>query len=90
MSSIKDKIAALIDLKSIVTLELVTATTYGFIVKIVPIEVYIALVTAVITYYFTKISIAAGTTETRTETKTVSETTTPEVKPIETPTNPIT
>lgn len=50
----KEQFSKLVDLKSIVTLALVGATVYGFIVNRVPIEVFIALVTSVITYYFTR------------------------------------
>ncbi len=52
----KQKLAKLIELKSIVTLLLIGCTVYLAIVSRVAIspEAFIALVTAVITYYFTR------------------------------------
>lgn len=72
--SIKDQFAALIDVKTLCTLGLVFATIYGFVVGMVPIEVFVGLVTAVITYYFTRTKDTPATTVTTTtsETKTVS------------------
>lgn len=72
--SFKDQLAALIDLKSIVTLGLVFASIYGFVKLTVPNEVFFVLVTAVITYYFTRVKDQPATTTTTTtsETKTVS------------------
>jgi len=73
----KDQLAALIDLKSLITLALVGATVYGFVIQIVPIEVFIALVTSVITYYFTRTVVPASNTTTTTETTVSTETTKP-------------
>lgn len=61
----KDKIANLIDLKSIITLILIIALTYGFIAKFVSIEVFAPIVASVIAYFFNK----APKTPTDTEVK---------------------
>lgn len=50
----KEKIAKLIDVKTIVTFTVVGAITYGFVVGKVPIEVYAPIVASVIAYFFNK------------------------------------
>ena len=47
-------ITKLIDLKSIVTLILVVAAVYGFVMKIISAELFATWVTAIIVFYFTK------------------------------------
>lgn len=51
---IKDKIAKLIDLKSIVTIGMTGALIYGFIGGQIPQEQFITLATMVFMFYFTK------------------------------------
>lgn len=50
----KTRLAKLIDVKTIVTFTLVGAITHGFIARYVSVEVFVPLVTAVITYFFTR------------------------------------
>lgn len=50
----KDKIAKLIDLKSIVTIILTIASTYGFIKGMIPVDQFMILVTMVFMFYFQK------------------------------------
>ena len=52
--SIKDRIAKLIDLKSIITIILVGVLAWGFIAGKITSEQYIPLVTMVLTFYFVK------------------------------------
>lgn len=51
---IKEKIAKLIDLKSIVTLSITGALIYGFINKMIEPDQFITLATMVFMFYFTK------------------------------------
>lgn len=51
---IKEKIAKLIDLKSIVTLLITGALIYGFINKMIESDQFITLATMVFMFYFTK------------------------------------
>ena len=57
---IKEKIACLIDLKSILTLVLVGALVAGWFLKMVTAEQFIPLVTMVLTFYFAKAATKAG------------------------------
>lgn len=50
----KQKLAKLIDLKSIITLGLVATLIYGFVVGKIPTEQFIPLVTLVMSFYFAK------------------------------------
>lgn len=50
----KKNIADLIKLKTLITLTLIGAATYGFITKLITADVFMPLVTAVIVYYFSK------------------------------------
>lgn len=50
----KKNIANLIKLKTLITLTLIGAATYGFITKLITADVFMPLVTAVIVYYFSK------------------------------------
>jgi hypothetical protein len=50
----KEKFAKLIDLKSIVTLVLVSAAVYGFVKGIITAELFATWVTAIVVFYFTK------------------------------------
>jgi hypothetical protein len=50
----KEKFAKLIDLKTIVTLSLVSAAVYGFVTKLISAELFATWVTAIIVFYFTK------------------------------------
>lgn len=47
-------IAELFKVKSIITLTITGAITYGFVQKIVPVELYASYAGSIITYYFTK------------------------------------
>jgi len=47
-------IANLIKVKTLVTLALIGALVYGFLMTFVPVEVFTAIVGSVITYYFVK------------------------------------
>ena len=57
----KTQLAKLVDLKSIITLGMVTAMIYGFVIGRVPVELFAAFVSSVITYYFTRPASAAAT-----------------------------
>lgn len=50
----KEKIAKLIDLKSIITILMVASLVYGFIVNKISASEFIPLVTMILTFYFTK------------------------------------
>ena len=50
----KERIIKLLEVKSIVTLMLVTAATYGFISKIVPVELFSTWVGMILTYFFAR------------------------------------
>ena len=50
----KERIVKLLEVKSIVTLMLVSAATYGFIAKIVPVELFATWVGMILTYFFSK------------------------------------
>jgi hypothetical protein len=47
-------IAELFKVKSLITLTITAAITYGFVIKIVPVELYASYAGSIITYYFTK------------------------------------
>lgn len=47
-------IADLFKVKTILTLEVITTLTIAFMKGDVPIELYISICTAIVTYYFTK------------------------------------
>ena len=47
-------IANLFKVKTIITLTVISAATYGFIKGLVPGELYATYVASIITYYFTK------------------------------------
>ena len=49
---LKEKIIKLLEVKSIVTLSLITVACYGFVVDKVPVELFSTWVGSVITYYF--------------------------------------
>ena len=51
---IKEKIAKLIDLKSIVTLLITGALIYGFVNKMIEADQFITIATMVFMFYFTK------------------------------------
>lgn len=50
----KEKIAKLIDLKSIITLIMVLALVVGWYMKMVSADQFIPLVTMILTFYFAK------------------------------------
>ena len=50
----KEKIAKLIEVKSILSFVVIIGVTYGFITGLVTSETYCALATSIITYYFTR------------------------------------
>ena len=54
MGEIKDKLAKLIDLKSIITVLMVTGLIAGWFLNKVTSEQFIPLVTTVLTFYFAK------------------------------------
>ena len=47
-------IAELFKVKSLITLTITSAITYGFIIGSVPVELYATYASSIITYYFTK------------------------------------
>lgn len=49
-----NNIAELFKVKSLITLTITAAITYGFIKGIVPVELYASYAGSIITYYFTK------------------------------------
>lgn len=51
---IKEKIAKLIDLKSIVTILMTVALIYGFIKKMIEPDQFVQLATMIFMFYFTK------------------------------------
>lgn len=53
-NKLTDRLVKLLELKSIISTMLVSAATYGFVKGLVSVEVFIALVVSVITYYFTR------------------------------------
>lgn len=50
-------IANLFKVKTIITIMVLSALTYGFVVGKVPVELYMGIVTAIVTYYFTKAEV---------------------------------
>ena len=50
----KEKIAKLIDVKSIITFAIVAGVTYGFVVGTVNPETYCTFAASIIAYYFTR------------------------------------
>lgn len=52
--SIKDRIAKLIDLKSILSLVVIIGMTVGFFKGMILPEMYMTVVTSIITFYFAK------------------------------------
>ena len=50
----KDKIAKLIDLKSIITILITIALIYGFIVEKINAEQFMTIATMIFTFYFAK------------------------------------
>jgi uncharacterized membrane protein SpoIIM required for sporulation len=53
-NKILNNIADLIKVKSMITLTITAAITYGFIKGTVPVELYSTYAGSIITYYFTK------------------------------------
>ena len=51
---IKERIAKLIDLKSIITLLIVDALIYGFVIKVINAEQFMMVATMILTFYFGK------------------------------------
>lgn len=51
---IKDRIAKLIDLKSIITILITSALIYGFITKVISAEQFMVIATMIFTFYFSK------------------------------------
>lgn len=50
----KDKVAKLIDLKSIVTILITIALIYGFIINKIDAEQFMTIATMIFTFYFAK------------------------------------
>ncbi len=67
MKTILENIAKLFKVKSIITLMLISAITFGFIRGDVTSEVFVSLASSVVTYYFTKNNVSRETTEQNTE-----------------------
>lgn len=55
MEQLIKNIANLIKLKTLMSLLVISVTSYGFIVGKVSSELYVAITMAIITYYFTKV-----------------------------------
>jgi hypothetical protein len=51
---ITERLAKLLEVKSIISLMVLAALTYGFVVDIVPVEVYAPIAMAIVTYFFTR------------------------------------
>lgn len=51
---IRERIAKLIDLKSIITLLIVGALIYGFVIKVINAEQFMMVATMILTFYFGK------------------------------------
>ena len=51
---ITERLAKLLEVKSIISLMVLAALTYGFCTQFVPVEVYAPMAMAVITYFFTR------------------------------------
>ena len=49
-----ENLAELFKVKTIITLMVTTAITYGFVTGLVPVELYATYVGSIITYYFTR------------------------------------
>ena len=49
-----ENVAELLKVKTIITLMVTTAITYGFLKGMVPVELYATYVGSIITYYFTR------------------------------------
>ena len=53
-STIVKNLANLLKVKTIITITVITASTVGFLKGLVPVELYMAMATSIVTYYFTK------------------------------------
>jgi hypothetical protein len=51
---ISERIAKLIDLKSIITMAIIGTLIYGFVSRLVPVETFVAMVSMVLAFYFAK------------------------------------
>lgn len=51
---LKEKLAKLIDLKSIITIAMVSSLIYGFVVDKINANEFIPLVTMILTFYFSR------------------------------------
>jgi hypothetical protein len=51
---ITERLAKLLEVKSIISLMVLSALTYGFCVQFVSVELYVPIAMAVITYFFTR------------------------------------
>lgn len=51
---IKERIAKLIDLKSIITIAITGALIYGFVTKMIDAEKFMTIATMIFTFYFAK------------------------------------
>lgn len=47
-------LANLLKVKTIITITIIAASTAGFLRGLVPVDLYMAMATAIVTYYFTK------------------------------------
>jgi len=54
LKKLLNNVADLVKLKTIITMEVLTALTIGFLNGMVPVEVYVSIATAIVTYYFTR------------------------------------
>lgn len=61
--TIAQRVADLIDLKSIVTVAVIGGMIWGFVAGKIPAEAYIAVASTIITFYFTKRRNADGSTD---------------------------
>lgn len=50
----KERIAKLIDLKSIITILITGALIYGFVIKVISAEQFMVIATMIFTFYFSK------------------------------------
>jgi len=54
LNKLLEKLIRLLEVKSIITLMLISIVCYGFVVGTVPVELFSTWVGAVITYFFTR------------------------------------
>jgi hypothetical protein len=59
LNKLVNNLAELFKVKSMITLTITAAITYGFVKELVPVELYATYAGSIITYYFTRKSDAS-------------------------------